>query len=206
MTNSVSNVSFRAESAVNTQDLIHSPGKYTTQTPKTEAQADSFEKEGAVSDKKKSKTGAIIGGVAALLLASYVGLSVAVGKGKISKKVAAEGENLKFGEKVNNFFYSIGDSGRNLWNRIRGKKAEDAETTKTPEGNKADKPETSTETKPEGTGEATPKAEGETKPADAGEATPKAEGETKPADAGEATPKAEGETKPADAGEAVPRT
>ena len=200
MTNSVSNVSFRAESAVNTQDLIHSPGKYTTQTPKTEAQADSFEKEGAVSDKKKSKTGAIIGGVAALLLASYVGLSVAVGKGKISKKVAAEGENLKFGEKVNNFFYSIGDSGRNLWNRIRGKKAEDAETTKTPEGNKADKPETSTETKPEGTGETTKTPEGNK--AD----KPETSTETKPEGTGEATPKAEGETKPADAGEAVPRT
>ena len=45
MISSVSNVNFRGDAApVNAQDLINSPGKFTTQAPKTDAPADSFEK------------------------------------------------------------------------------------------------------------------------------------------------------------------
>ena len=60
MISSVSNVNFRGDAApVNAQDLINSPGKFTTQAPKADAPADSFEKEGAPAEKKKSKTSAI---------------------------------------------------------------------------------------------------------------------------------------------------
>ena len=143
MISSVSNVNFRGDVApVNHQDLINSPGKFTTQAPKADAPADSFEKKDGAdnAETKKSKAPAIIGSVAALLLAAYVGLSVAVGKGKIVEKQVAEGaEKLKFGEKVNNFFYKIGKSGENLWNKIRGKKTEDvADNKKAPDTPKSD--------------------------------------------------------------------
>ena len=70
MISSVSNVNFRGDAApVNAQDLINSPGKFTTQAPKADAPADSFEKEGAPAEKKKSKASAIIGTIVGLLAA-----------------------------------------------------------------------------------------------------------------------------------------
>ncbi len=137
MISSVSNINFRGDAApVNHQDLINSPGKFTTQAPKADAPADSFEKNDGV-EKSKSKTPVILASVAALLLAAYVGLSVAVGKGSIVEKTGAD---LKFGDKVKNFFYKVGKSGDDLWNKIRGKKVEGDETPKkTPDA--ADAPE-----------------------------------------------------------------
>ncbi len=194
MISSVSNVNFRGDAAsVNAQDLINSPGKFTTQAPKTDAPADSFEKEGAPAEKKKSKAPAIIGTIVGLLAATYVGLSIAVGKKALTRAVAEEGKELGFLGKVKNFFVDIGESGEKLWNKIRGKKVDDVDGKP-----KTDAPDV----KPEG--EAAPKAEakpeGEVKPE--GEAAPKAEakpeGEVKPE--GEAAPKTEakpeGEVKP----------
>ena len=194
MISSVSNVNFRGDAAsVNAQDLINSPGKFTTQAPKTDAPADSFEKEGAPAEKKKSKAPAIIGTIVGLLAATYVGLSIAVGKKALTRAVAEEGKELGFLGKVKNFFVDIGESGEKLWNKIRGKKVDDVDGKP-----KTDAPDV----KPEG--EAAPKAEakpeGEVKPE--GEAAPKAEakpeGEVKAE--GEAAPKTEakpeGEVKP----------
>ena len=179
MISSVSNVNFRGDAAsVNAQDLINSPGKFTTQAPKTDAPADSFEKEGAPAEKKKSKAPAIIGTIVGLLAATYVGLSIAVGKKALTRAVAEEGKELGFLGKVKNFFVDIGESGEKLWNKIRGKKVDDVDGKP-----KTDAPDV----KPEG--EAAPKAEakpeGEVKPE--GEAAPKAE--AKP----EGEVKAEGE-------------
>lgn len=164
MISSVSNVNFRGDAApVNHQDLINSPGKFTTQAPKADAPADSFEKKDGAdnAETKKSKAPAIIGSVAALLLAAYVGLSVAVGKGKLVEKQVAEGaEKLKFGEKVNNFFYKIGKSGEELWNKIRGKKTEDvADNKKAPDTTKSDAPEPKKAETPDA-GKEQPKTEG----------------------------------------------
>lgn len=164
MISSVSNVNFRGDAApVNHQDLINSPGKFTTQAPKADAPADSFEKKDGAdnAETKKSKAPAIIGSVAALLLAAYVGLSVAVGKGKLVEKQVAEGaEKLKFGEKVNNFFYKIGKSGEDLWNKIRGKKTEDvADNKKAPDTTKSDAPEPKKAETPDA-GKEQPKTEG----------------------------------------------
>ena len=128
MISSVSNVNFRGDAApVNTQDLINSPGKFTTQAPKADVPADSFEKEGAPAEKKKSKAPAIIGTIVGLLAATYVGLSIAVGKKALTRAVAEEGKELGFMGKVKNFFVAIGESGENLWNKIRGKKVDDVD-------------------------------------------------------------------------------
>lgn len=144
MINSVSNVSFRGD--VNAQELINSPGKYTTAAaPQAEAPADSFEKEGAA-PKKKSKAPAIIGTIVGLAAAAYIALGIAVGKGKLAKAVPDEAGNIGFMGKVKNFFVSIGESADNLWSKIRGKKADDAADLKakgdTPEPNKPVETET----------------------------------------------------------------
>ncbi len=196
MISSVSNINFRGESVpVNPQDLINQPGKFTTTAPaadaaKAEAPADSFEKEGAPVDgeqKSKSHAAAIIGTVVGLLALAYIGLGVAVGKEKLVKVPEIKGQPLKFKEKLQNFFYAIGDSGRNLWNKIRGKKVEDIENKKqpdnvSPEGNKV--------------------PEGESKPVEtkAPEENKVPEGENKPAEtkAPEADKAPEGENKPAE--------
>lgn len=225
MISSVSNVNFRGDAApVNAQDLINSPGKYTTQAPKAEAPADSFEKEGAAAEKKKSKAPAIIGTVVGLLAAAYVGLSIAVGKKALTRAVAEEGKELGFMGKVKNFFVSIGESGEKLWNKIRGKKVEDGdvktkgetpepkkpetdkgpEVNNKPEGNKASGGENKAEggkksevnKAPEGEN----KAEGDKKPEEnkAPEGENKAEGDKKPEEnkAPEGENKAEGDKKP----------
>ena len=185
MISSVSNVNFRGDAApVNAQDLINSPGKFTTQAPKADAPADSFEKEGAPAEKKKSKAPAIIGTIVGLLAATYVGLSIAVGKKALTRAVAEEGKELGFLGKVKNFFVDIGESGEKLWNKIRGKKVDDVDgKPKTdapdvkPEGEAAPKAEIKAEGEVKAEGEAAPKAE------------TKAEGEVKAE--GEAAPKAE---------------
>ena len=167
MISSVSNVNFRGDAApVNHQDLISSPGKYSSEAPKAGAPADSFEKKDGA-EKPKSKTPAVLSTIAALLVAAYVGLSVAVHKGSLGE---AKGAELKLADKVKNFFYKVGKSGDDLWGKIRGKKvdAEDAskKTYDAPDAKKADTKEA-------------PKADGaEAKPAET-----KAEGaEAKPAE------------------------
>ena len=144
MISSVSNVNFRGDAApVNHQDLISSPGKYSSEAPKADAPADSFEKKDGA-EKPKSKTPAVLSTIAALLVAAYVGLSVAVHKGSLSE---AKGAELKLADKVKNFFYKVGKSGDDLWTKIRGKKvnAEDAskKTSDAPDVKKSDAPEAS---------------------------------------------------------------
>lgn len=182
MISSVSNVNFRGDAApVNAQDLINSPGKFSAQAPKADAPADSFEKEGAPAEKKKSKAPAIIGTIVGLLAATYVGLSIAVGKKALTRAVAEEGKEIGFMGKVKNFFVDIGESGEKLWNKIRGKKADDVDGKPKNEAPDVKKP--ADEVKTEGT----KKPEGEVK-ADEGK---KPEGEVK----SEEPKKSEGEVK-----------
>lgn len=81
-------------------------------------------------DNKNVKAAAGIGG---LLTAAYVGLSLAVGKGKLTKAVAEQGKKLGFMSQVKNVFVAIGESGVKLWNSITGKagKLKDKLTGKT---------------------------------------------------------------------------
>lgn len=71
--------------------------------------------------KKDNKNAKIAAGIGAGLAAAYVGLSVAVGKGKLTKAVAEQGKKLGFADQVKNVFFAIGDSGVKLWNSITGK-------------------------------------------------------------------------------------
>lgn len=106
MINSVSNVSFKANSA----ELLSAPGKFS-QTPvaKTDAPADEFV------GKKKSKAPAVMTTLA-LALAAFIGLGVAVKKGKLAKVENAEG----FMAKIKNVGASIGGAAESCWNKITG--------------------------------------------------------------------------------------
>ena len=71
--------------------------------------------------KKDNKNAKIAAGIGTALAAAYVGLSVAVGKGKLTKAVAEQGKKLGFAGQVKNVFFAIGDSGVKLWKSITGK-------------------------------------------------------------------------------------
>lgn len=123
MLNSVSGVSFKGDTtAANVQDLINSSGLYANSV--AEMPPDSFERFGGEKE-KKSKAPAIIASIVALTAAAYVGLGLAVGKGKLNKVVPKDGAELKFMEKAKNFLYDVGENAKGLWNKIRGKKTED---------------------------------------------------------------------------------
>ncbi len=82
----------------------------------------------------KYKTAKIVGGIGALALATWIGLGIAVGrKGSTWKKaVALEGEKLTTKEKINNFFYAIGDSANSAYKKIfKRKEAAKTEDIKT---------------------------------------------------------------------------
>lgn len=83
--------------------------------------------------KKDNKNVKAAVGVGGLLTAAYVGLSLAVGKGKLTKAVAEQGKKLGFMSQVKNVFVAIGESGVKLWNSITGKavKLKDKLTGKT---------------------------------------------------------------------------
>ena len=85
--------------------------------------ADKIEKGEDFEFKKDNKSLKAAGGVAALLSAAYVGLSIAVGKGTLTKSVAEAGKELGFMAKVKNVFVSIGQSGVDLWKALTGKAA-----------------------------------------------------------------------------------
>ena len=125
MINSVSGISFRGDTSMNVNDLINSPGKFTTNQVRADMPSDEFEP----SEKKKSHKGAVLGTIIALLAAAYIGLGVAVHKGAIQKVENPEG----IMQKVQNFFRSIGKSADNLWSKIRGKGAsKEAPKSETP--------------------------------------------------------------------------
>lgn len=84
---------------------------------------DKIESEQDFEFKKDNKNAKAAAGVAGLLAAAYVGLSVAVGKGKLTKAVAEAGKELGFMSKVKNVFVAIGESGVDLWKVITGKAA-----------------------------------------------------------------------------------
>ncbi len=71
--------------------------------------------------KKDNKNVKVAAGIGTALAAAYVGLSVAVGKGKLTKAVAEQGKKLGFMGNVKNVFVAIGESGVKLWNSISGK-------------------------------------------------------------------------------------
>lgn len=122
MISAVNGVSFG-----NSQDLINSPGQFTTMAPTPEMKPDSFEMEG---EKKKSHTGLkVLLGTAIVALAAFIGLGVAVKKGSLTKvEVPAEGTIAKAQAKVKNFGVKVGEKAADWYESImkmfgRGEKA-----------------------------------------------------------------------------------
>lgn len=70
--------------------------------------------------KKDNKSAKAAAGVAGLLAAAYIGLSVAVGKKALTRAVPKAGEKLGFMGNVKNVFVAIGESGVKLWKSISG--------------------------------------------------------------------------------------
>lgn len=119
MINSVSNLSFRGE-AVNSQDLINSPGQFASPAQVAELPPDSFEFEGQ--EKKKSGAKGLVG---ALLvgLAAFAGLGYAV-KGKHLEKVdIKEADNFfkKLWPRTKNLGHTIGEYAVKAWDNTLGK-------------------------------------------------------------------------------------
>ena len=115
MINSVSGVSFRGE-ALNTQDLINAPGKYAAPA---DVAVDSFEKQG----KAKKKGGRGLLATAAVALAAFVALGVAVKKGHLERVEINEANGFfkKLLQKGQNLAHTIGEYAVKAWDATGGK-------------------------------------------------------------------------------------
>lgn len=116
MISAVSGISFKGE-AVNAQDLINSPGQFSS-APQQEIPADSFEK--AEEEKKSSNTGLKVAiGAALVALAAFVGLGYAVRKGHLEHvDVPAEGFFAKAGAHIKNAGVKVGEWADSCYNSI----------------------------------------------------------------------------------------
>lgn len=123
MISAISNVSFKGDAPAtgavgqNYNDLISSPGKYSANAQEQKApQGDQVDL--STKKEKSNKTGIIIGSVIGALALAWIGLGIAVGKGKLVK---SEGADLKFTEKAKNVFFAIGDSAKKAYDNTLGK-------------------------------------------------------------------------------------
>ena len=117
MISAVSNVNFRGEVGnTDLKNLINSPGKYSNPTA-SPAKMDQVELSNATSNKEKSNTGLVLAGIGAALLATWVALGVAVSKNKLAKIETPDG----WGEKIQNFGHTIGESAVKAYDATLGK-------------------------------------------------------------------------------------
>ena len=114
MISAVSGISFKGET-VNAQDLINSPGQFAT-IPQAEVPADSFEKAGE--EEKKKNTGLKVAiGTALVALAAFIGLGVAVHKGKLEHvDIPAEGFFAKTKAHIKNAGAKVGEWADSCYN------------------------------------------------------------------------------------------
>lgn len=115
MINSVSGVSFRGE-ALNTQDLINAPGKYAAPA---DVAVDSFEKQG----KAKKKGGHGLLATAAVALAAFVALGIAVKKGHLERVEINEANGFfsKLLQRGKNLATTVGEYAVRAWDATAGK-------------------------------------------------------------------------------------
>lgn len=115
MINSVSGVSFRGE-ALNTQDLINAPGKYAAPA---DVAVDSFEKQG----KAKKKGGRALLATAAVALAAFVALGIAVKKGHLERVEINEANGFfsKLLQRGKNLATTVGEYAVKAWDATAGK-------------------------------------------------------------------------------------
>ncbi len=114
MISAINNVSFG-----NNQDLINSPGQFTTMPATPEMKPDSFEMEG---EKKKSHTGLkVLIGTALVALAAFIGLGVAVKKGNLKAvEVPTEGFMAKTKAQAQNFGVKVGEAAEKCYDKVAG--------------------------------------------------------------------------------------
>ncbi len=143
MIKAVSGISFKNDATKDINALINSPGKYSAANASTSQapQGDRADISSSKNNEEKSNTGLVIGGTLAALAAIWVGLGIAVSKGKLAdwKIESPDG----WGAKLKNFVYSVGESAKKAYDNTLGKwfgkKADDAaDATK----GKTDKPKT----------------------------------------------------------------
>jgi len=182
MINAVSGVSFKGEGDKDLNALINSPGKFSAAPAATMAPAaDKVDLSTSNGKKEKNNTAAVVGGTLAALAAVWVGLGIAVGKGKLADWKLAEGvQDAGWGAKAKNLVYKIGESAKKAYDSTLGKWF----------GKKADDAAKASDDASKAGGE-TPKAGGDDAPKAGGE-TPKAGGDDAPKAGGE-TPKADGD-------------
>ena len=130
MIKAVSSVSFKGENDKDMSSLINSPGKFSTaQAATTQTPAADKVELSTTSKKEKSNTGLVIGGTLATLAALWIGLGIAVGKGKMDSWKLAEGQE-GWGAKLKDYVYKFGESANKAYDATLGKwfgkKADDA--------------------------------------------------------------------------------
>ncbi|MBO6088360.1 hypothetical protein J6P92_08465 [bacterium] len=117
MISAVSGISFKGET-INAQDLINSPGQFTTVPQQQEIPVDSFEKAGE--EKKKSNTGLKVAiGVAVAALAAFIGLGYAVHNGHLERvDIPADGFLKKIGARIKNAGVKVGEWAESCYKSI----------------------------------------------------------------------------------------
>lgn len=160
MIKAVSGISFKNDANKDINSLISSPGKYSAASAPAAPQAPAADKADSFGKEEKSNTALKVGGTLAVLAAIWIGLGIAVSKGKLDSW-KADGVSDGWGAKLKNVVYQIGESAKKAYDNTLGKwfgkKADDAADA----AKKTDAPKTGGEA-PKAEGEA-PKAEGETK-------------------------------------------
>lgn len=119
----VSGVSFKGEESKDMSSLINSPGKFST-AASAASQAPAADKVelSTTSKKEKSNTAAKIGGTLAALAAVWVGLGIAVGKGKLADwKLPADAADAGWGAKAKDLVYKVGESAKKAYDATLGK-------------------------------------------------------------------------------------
>lgn len=119
MISAVSGVNFRGEKT-DFNSLINQPGKYAAGAPASQPaqpEGDKAELSTSVPKEEKSNTGKVIGGIIGALALVWIGLGIAVGRKALTHVDAPEG----FAQKAKNFFYTIGKSASDAYDKTLGK-------------------------------------------------------------------------------------
>lgn len=120
MINAVSSVSFKGEADKDMSSLINSPGKFSAAPAATVApEADKVDFS-TTKKKDKNNTAAVVGGTLATLAALWIGLGVAVSKGKLDNWKLAQGQE-GWGAKAKDLVYKFGESAQKAYDATLGK-------------------------------------------------------------------------------------
>lgn len=120
MIQAVSGVSFKNDANKDINALINSPGKYSGASASSVSQTQTTDKGDSFGKEEKSNTALKVGGALAVLAAVWIGLGIAVGKGKLDSW-KADGVSDSWGAKLKNVVYQIGDSAKKAYDNTLGK-------------------------------------------------------------------------------------